>query len=58
MAGFVIDRLTSAIRLTKKDIGPAPETIRDEGSFIEAVGKQSDRILTILKVHKLLERDF
>jgi purine-binding chemotaxis protein CheW len=58
VAGFVIDRLTSAIRLNKKDVGPAPETIRDEGSYIEGVGKQSDRILTILKVHKLLERDF
>ena len=58
VAGFVIDRLTEAIRLSKSDIGPAPETTLDGESMIEGVGKQEDRILTILKVHKLLERDF
>lgn len=41
VAGFVIDRLTEAIRLPKRD-----------------VGKQADRIITILKVDKLLERNF
>ena len=30
----------------------------EEKSLIEGVGKQKDRILTILKVDKLLERDF
>ncbi len=58
VAGFVIDRLTEAIRLKKTAIGPAPETALDSESMIEGVGKQEDRILTILKVHKLLERDF
>ncbi len=58
VAGFVIDRLTEAIRLNKSEIGPAPETTLDGESMIEGVGKQQDRILTILKVHKLLERDF
>ena len=58
VAGFVIDRLTEAIRLDKRDIGPAPETLQQDDSFIEGVGKQNDRILTILKVNKLLERDF
>ena len=58
IAGFVIDRLTEAIRLNKQDIGPAPETMMQDTSFIEGVGKQADKILTILKVNKILERDF
>lgn len=58
IAGFVIDRLTEAIRLKKTDIGPAPETSMQDKSFIDGVGKQRDKIITILKVHKLLERDF
>ncbi len=57
-AGFVIDRLTEAIRLKKTEIGAAPETAMQEKSMIEGVGKQNDKILTILKVDKLLERDF
>ena len=58
VAGFVIDRLTQAIRLKKAQIGPAPETTLQDESLIEGVGKQEDRILTILKVDKLLKRDF
>jgi purine-binding chemotaxis protein CheW len=58
VAGFVIDRLTEAIRIKKTDIGPAPHTMDAEESMIDGVGKQKGRILTILKVNKLLERDF
>ncbi len=58
VAGFLIDRLTAAIRLKKTDIGPPPDTIASEDSMIEGVGKQEEKILTILKVNKLLERDF
>ncbi len=58
VAGFIIDRLTMAIRIDKKDIGPAPDTINGEDTTIDGVGKQEDRIITILKVNKLLERDF
>ncbi|KIM11662.1 MAG: chemotaxis protein [Sulfuricurvum sp. PC08-66] len=58
IAGFVIDRLTEAIRLNVRDIDPAPETSLQEKTFIDGVGKQQDRILTILKVDRLLERDF
>ena len=58
VAGFVIDRLTSAIRIKKTDIGPAPDTVDAEESMIDGVGKQEGRILTILKINKLLERDF
>ena len=58
VAGFVIDRLTMAIRLKKGDIGPAPDTVNGDDTIIEGVGKQADKIITILKVNKLLERDF
>lgn len=58
VAGFVIDRLTMAIRIKKANIGPAPDTINGENTMIDGVGKQEDRIITILKVNKLLERDF
>ena len=58
VAGFVIDRLTMAIRIKKDNIGPAPETINGDDTLIDGVGKQEDRIITILKVDKLLERDF
>jgi len=58
VAGFVIDRLTEAIRLKKGSISPAPDTSNDVNSLIDGIGKKDDRILTILKVDKLLERDF
>jgi purine-binding chemotaxis protein CheW len=58
IAGFVIDRLTMAIRIKKSRIGPAPETANGDDTLIDGVGKQEDRIITILKVNKLLERDF
>jgi len=58
VAGFVIDRLTMAIRLKKRDIGPAPDTVSGNDTIIDGVGKQADKIITILKVNKLLERDF
>lgn len=58
VAGFVIDRLTMAIRIKKANIGPAPDTINGDDSMIDGVGKQEDKIITILKVNKLLERDF
>jgi purine-binding chemotaxis protein CheW len=58
VAGFVIDRLTMALRISKQNIGPAPDTLAADDSMIDGVGKQDDRILTILKVDKLLARDF
>ena len=58
VAGFVIDRLTMAIRIKKENIGPAPDTLSGDDTMIDGVGKQEDRIITILKVDKLLERDF
>ncbi len=58
IAGFVIDRLNQAMRIEKKNIDPAPEATTQEKSLIDGVGKQDDRIITILRVSKLLERDF
>ena len=58
VAGFVIDRLTMALRLKKSDIGPAPDTVDGDNTIIDGVGKRENNILTILKVDKLLERDF
>ncbi|MEA2073275.1 MAG: chemotaxis protein CheW [Campylobacterota bacterium] len=58
VAGFVIDRLTMAIRIKKTNIGPPPDTVNGEDTIIDGVGKQEDKIITILKVNKLLERDF
>jgi purine-binding chemotaxis protein CheW len=58
IAGFVIDKLTEAIRLTDSQIEPAPETLHKEKGMISGIGKRTDSILTILKVDSLLKRDF
>ncbi len=58
VAGFVIDRLTMAIRIKKENVGPPPDTVNGDDTIIEGVGKQEDKIITILKVNRLLERDF
>lgn len=57
-AGFVIDRLTEALRLKESNIDPAPETIKGSNDMIYGVGKKEDRIITILKVEALLKRNF
>ena len=55
---FVIDRLTSAIRIPKKNILPPPETYSNEDDIIEGVGRLDDgRIITILKVDNLIRRE-
>jgi len=55
---FVIDRLTSAIRIPKKDILPPPDTYNNEDDIIEGVGRLNDgRIITILKVDNLIKRE-
>ncbi len=58
IAGFVIDRLTEALRIKKTDINQAPDTLDSDESMIDGVAKRADRILTILKVPRLLKRDF
>lgn len=57
-AGFVIDRLTEAIRIKKSRIDPPPETLHKDKGMIYGIGKREDNILTILKVESLLKRDF
>ncbi len=60
-AGFVIDRLTKAIRINQSDIETPPETFnKDEGSnnMIFGIGKMDDSIVTIINVNVLLKRDF
>ncbi len=60
-AGFVIDRLTKAIRINQSDIETPPETFnKDENSnnMIFGIGKMKDSIITILNVNALLKRDF
>jgi purine-binding chemotaxis protein CheW len=58
IAGFVIDKLTEAIRLKKSSIDPTPETLHKDKGMIYGIGKKEKTIITILKVEKLLERDF
>jgi purine-binding chemotaxis protein CheW len=58
IAGFVIDKLTEAIRLKESQIEPAPETIHKDKGMINAIGKRKNSIITILNVDKLLKRDF
>jgi purine-binding chemotaxis protein CheW len=57
-AGFVIDRLTEAIRIKKTNISPPPETINSDSGMIYGIGKRDESMLTILKVEILLKRDF
>ncbi len=58
IAGFVIDKLTEAIRIKKNAIDPAPETLHKDNGMIYGIGKRENNILTILKVKSLLKRDF
>jgi len=56
---FVIDRLTSALRINKNSILPPPETYTNENDdIIEGIGRMDDgRIITILKVDNLVKRE-
>ena len=55
---FIIDRLTSAIRIPKKNILPPPETYSNEDEIIDGVGRLDDgRIITILKIDNIIKRE-
>jgi purine-binding chemotaxis protein CheW len=56
--GFVIDKLTEAIRLKEKHIDPAPESVSGKENHIYGVGKKEEKIITILRVDALLKRNF
>ncbi len=55
LAGFVIDRLTEALRIEENSILPPPDTSRD--AIIEGVARKDDRIITILKIKALLKNE-
>ena len=56
-AGFLIDRLTEAIRINQNRIDPPPEASQEKG-MIYGIGKRDDSMITILKVDTLVKRDF
>lgn len=58
VAGFIIDKLTEATRINESDIDPTPETLHEEANLVYGIGKQKDRLITILKVEYLLKRAF
>jgi len=58
VAGFVIDKLTEAIRMKKSMIEAIPETMSKDKGTIFGIGKRDSGILTILKVESLLKKDF
>jgi purine-binding chemotaxis protein CheW len=58
VSGFVIDKLTEAIRLKESDIDPAPESMDSDENHIYGVGKRSDSIITILRIEAMLKRTF
>ncbi len=58
IAGFVIDKLTEAIRIKKSQIEETPDTMSKRDGYIYGIGKTSKGILTILNVEALLKKDF
>lgn len=58
VAGFVIDKLTEAVRIHENDIEQTPETLHEDSTLIYGIGKQKDRLITILEVESLLKRSF
>jgi len=55
LAGFVIDRLTEALRIEENSILPPPDTSMERDAMIEGIARKDDRIITILKVNALLK---
>lgn len=58
MIGFMIDKLTSAIRIPEDDIEPIPETFNEDQNLLQGIGKRKDKLITILRVETLLKRTF
>jgi len=55
LAGFVIDRLTEALRIEESTILPPPDTSMERDGMIEGIARKDDRIITILKINSLLK---
>ncbi len=58
IVGFIIDKLTEAIRMNTDKIDTPPENLQKEKGMVQGIGKRKDKIITILKVDSLLKRDF
>ena len=58
VAGFVIDKLTEAVRIHENDIEQTPEALHEDNTLIYGIGKQKDRLITILEVEALLKKSF
>lgn len=58
IAGFVIDKLTEAIRINEGLIDPIPDTFNEQENLLYGIAKQGDRLTTILRVDNLLKRTF
>lgn len=58
MIGFMIDKLTGAVRIPESDIDPIPESFNENQNLLQGIGKRKDRLITILRVENLLKRDF
>ena len=56
-AGFVIDKLTEAIKISRSHIDPPPQTLNSRNGMIEGIGRREDSILTIRKAEALLKRN-
>ncbi len=58
VVGFIIDKLTEAIRMNADHIDSPPDNLQKEKGMVQGIGKRENNILTILKVDTLLKRDF
>ena len=58
IAGFVIDKLTEAIRIDESLVDPIPDTFNEQDNLLHGIAKQGDRLTTILRVDNLLKRTF
>lgn len=58
IAGFLIDKLTEAVRINESDIEPVPDTFNERENLMYGIGKRDDRLITILRVDNLLKRTF
>jgi len=57
LAGFVIDRLTEALRIEENSILPSPDTGIEKDAMIEGIGRKDDRIISILRIKALLKSE-
>ena len=58
IAGFIVDELTSSLKIKRKDIEKSPDTLDPDNTIVEGIGKEEHRIITLLKSELLLKKDF